>query len=40
VAVDAEGRIRGTMPGYPGPERLATWFDVMLGERVAPVLTN
>lgn len=40
VAVDGEGRIRGTMPGYPGPERLASWFDVMLGERAAPVLTN
>ena len=37
VAVDGEGRIRGTMAGYPGPERLATWFDVMLGERAAPV---
>jgi len=36
VAVDAEGRIRGTMPGYAGPERMATWFDVMLGDRVAP----
>lgn len=36
VAVDAQGRIRGTMPGYAGPERMATWFDVMLGDRVAP----
>ena len=36
VAVDAEGRIRGTMPGYPGPERLAPWFDVMLGDRATP----
>jgi hypothetical protein len=40
VAVDGEGRIRGTMAGYPGPERLVSWFDVMLGERAAPVLTN
>jgi hypothetical protein len=38
VAVDGQGRIRGTMPGYPGPERLASWFDVMLGEREVPVL--
>jgi len=36
VAVDSEGRIRGTMPGYAGPERMASWFDVMLGDRVAP----
>ncbi len=40
VAVDAEGRIRGTMPGYPGPERLASWFDVMLGDRSAPLPAN
>jgi hypothetical protein len=38
VAIDGEGRIRGTLPGYPGPERLASWFDVMLGERAVPVL--
>jgi hypothetical protein len=38
VAVDGQGRIRGTLPGYPGPERLATWFDVMLGQREVPVL--
>lgn len=36
VAVDAEGRIRGTMAGYPGPEQLRPWFDVMLGESPAP----
>ncbi len=36
VAVDAEGRIRGTMAGYPGPEQLQPWFDVMLGDRAAP----
>ncbi len=36
VAVDAEGRIRGTMAGYPGPERMEPWFDVMLGDRAAP----
>jgi thioredoxin-related protein len=40
VAVDADGRIRGTMPGYPGPERLASWFDVMLGDRPAPLPAN
>jgi hypothetical protein len=40
VAVDAEGRIRGTMPGYPGPERLASWFDVMLGASDLPALAN
>lgn len=40
VAVDGDGRIRGTMPGYPGAERLASWFDVMLGDRATPVLTN
>jgi len=40
VAVDGDGRIRGTMAGYPGAERLASWFDVMLGERAAPVLAN
>ncbi len=36
VAVDADGRIRGTMQGYGGPERMASWFDVMLGDRAAP----
>lgn len=36
VAVDAQGVIRGTMAGYPGAERLAPWFDVMLGDRIAP----
>lgn len=36
IAVDREGRIRGTMPGYAGPEMMASWFDVMLGDRAAP----
>ncbi len=36
VAVGPDGRIRGTMPGYPGAEQLASWFDVMLGDRAAP----
>jgi hypothetical protein len=36
VAVDAQGHIRGTMPGYPGAQQLAPWFDVMLGDRAAP----
>lgn len=40
VAVDADGRIRGTMPGYPGPERLASWFDVMLGASDLPAISN
>lgn len=40
VAVDANGRIRGTMPGYPGPERLASWFDVMIGTADLPAPTN
>ncbi len=36
VAVDADGRIRGTMAGYPGPEQLRPWFDVMLGVQATP----
>lgn len=36
VAVGADGTIQGTMAGYPGPDQLIPWFDVMLGERAAP----
>lgn len=36
LAIDGRGRVQETMPGYPGGERLATWFDVMLATRDLP----
>ena len=32
VALDAGGRVREALPGYPGSERMARWVDVMAGE--------
>jgi hypothetical protein len=36
VAVDAAGRVRGVLPGYPGAEAMAGWLRVMAGEAEAP----
>jgi hypothetical protein len=36
VAVDARGRVRGVLPGYPGAEAMAGWLRVMAGEAEAP----
>lgn len=35
LLVDADGRVRATMPGYPGAEGLRPWLLVMTGEREA-----
>ena len=36
VALDADGRVTGTMVGYLGPEHFRSWIDVMLGNRSRP----
>jgi hypothetical protein len=36
VALDANGRVTGTMVGYLGPEQFRSWIDVMLGTRERP----
>lgn len=36
LALDAGGRVRRVVPGYPGRDAFAPWIDVMLGERDAP----
>ena len=36
VAVDAGGRVRGVLPGYPGADAMAGWLRVMAGEAEAP----
>lgn len=36
VAVDRNGRVVATMPGYPMREVMKTWFAVMVGDADAP----
>ncbi len=36
VAVDRNGRVVRTMPGYPGRQELQRWFAVMVGEQETP----
>ncbi|AHG88970.1 Thioredoxin-like fold-containing protein [Gemmatirosa kalamazoonensis] len=36
VALDARGRVTGTLVGYPGAEAFRGWVGVMLGERGRP----
>jgi hypothetical protein len=35
LALDAEGRVRRVLPGYPGEATMAPWLGVMRGERDA-----
>lgn len=35
LALDAEGRVRRVLPGYPGEATMAPWLAVMRGERDA-----
>ena len=39
VAVDSASHVIASLPGYPGPEAMASWLAVMRGDRVAPVVT-
>lgn len=39
VAVDGQGKVLASIPGYPGREALSSWIAVMLGERDAPAPT-
>jgi len=36
LAVDKNGRVVGTMPGYPMREVLKTWYAVMVGDADTP----
>ena len=36
LAVDRNGRVVRTIPGYPGRQELQRWFAVMVGERETP----
>lgn len=36
LALDARGRVRAVLPGYPGPERMTGWLAMMRGERETP----
>ena len=36
LAIDRNGRVVRTMPGYPGRQELQRWFAVMVGEQETP----
>lgn len=37
VAVDRNGRVVATMPGYPIPEVMKSWYAVMVGDAETPL---